>query len=89
LIVVAGLLFAGGHLNSVAISMGGWRGTVVYAVYYLIPHLEWFDVRDFIIHDWGTVEWLACLGATVYGLLYSALLLICTWMVFVRKMVTL
>ena len=52
-IVVVGILFAGGHLNGIAIEMHGFRGALVYAIYYLIPHLEWFDVRDWIIHDWG------------------------------------
>ena len=88
-IVVVGILFAGGHLNEVAISLGGLRGTVVYVLYYLIPHLEWFDVRDYIIHDWGRIEWLAWGGATMYGLLYSALFLSCAWAIFRRKMVAL
>ena len=88
-IVVAGILFAGGHLNTVALGMGGFRGTLLYAIYYLIPHLEWYDVRDYIVHDWGRIEWLAFGGATVYGFLYSALFLACAWLVFRRKMVTL
>jgi ABC-type transport system involved in multi-copper enzyme maturation permease subunit len=88
-IVVMGILFAGGHLNGIAIEMHGFRGAVVYAVYYLIPHLEWFDVRDLIVHDWSPIEWLACAGATVYGLLYIAMLLACAWLIFRRKMMTL
>ena len=55
--------------------MRGCAGGIVYAIYYLIPHLEWYDVRDFIIHDWGRIDWLACGGATIYGLLYSGFLL--------------
>ncbi len=47
------------------------------------------NVRDWIIHDWGSIEWLAWAGATVYGLLYSAMLLACAWLVFRRKMMTL
>ena len=69
--------------------MGGLRGTIVYAIYYLIPHLEWYDVREYIIHDWGKIEWLACGGAAVYGMLYSAMLLGCAWLVFRRKTLTL
>jgi ABC-type transport system involved in multi-copper enzyme maturation permease subunit len=88
-ILVVFILFAGGHLNGIAIEMHGFRGALVYAIYYLIPHLEWFDVRDWIIHDWGSIEWLAWAGATVYGLLYSAMLLACAWLVFRRKMMTL
>ena len=88
-IVVAGILFAGGHLNSVASQMRGALGITVSSIYYLIPHLEWFDVRDLIIHDWGQIEWLAWGGATLYGLLYTAFLLGLTWAVFRRKTLTL
>jgi len=87
-VVIAGIMFAGAHLNGVAVEMGGWRGTLVYGVYYLIPHLEWYDVRELIVHDWGTIDWLACAGATVYALLYSALLLDVTWLLFQRRTLT-
>jgi Cu-processing system permease protein len=87
-IAVAGILFAGGHLNGVAIEMRGARGAIVYVIYYLIPHLEWYDVRDLVVHDWGMINWLVCLGATIYGLLYSALLLAATWLAFRHRSLT-
>src|SRR5580658_4849196 len=62
-IVVLGILFAGGHLNGVALQMPGFRGSVVYALYFAIPHLEWYDVRELIIHNWGLIDWLAWTGA--------------------------
>lgn len=88
-ICVLGILFAGGHLNRVALQIKGIEGTIVYALYYMIPHLEWYDVRDLVINDWGHISWLVCGGATLYGLLYSAVLLGLTWTVFRRKSLTL
>jgi ABC-type transport system involved in multi-copper enzyme maturation permease subunit len=88
-IIVLGILFAGGHLNGVALQMGGFRGSVVYAIYYAMPHLEWYDVREFIIHNKGLIEWLPCGGATIYAALYMALLLGCAWLVFQRRKLTL
>ncbi len=85
LIAIAGIMFAGGHLNGVAIGMRGIGGGIVYAVYYLIPHLEWYDVRDLVVHDWGAIDWLICGGATIYGLLYTGFLLALTWALFRRK----
>jgi Cu-processing system permease protein len=85
LIVVLGILFAGGHLNGVALQMRGWRGSIVYALYFAIPHLEWFDVRELIIHNWGLIDWLAWVGASIYATLYIGILLGCTWLVFHRK----
>jgi ABC-type transport system involved in multi-copper enzyme maturation permease subunit len=90
LIVIIGIMFAGGHLNGIAIQMRGARGTFVYAIYYLIPHLEWYnDVRDLVVHDWPSIDWLIWAGATVYGLFYSAFLLCITWLLFRRKSLTL
>jgi ABC-type transport system involved in multi-copper enzyme maturation permease subunit len=87
-IIVPGILFCGGHLNTVAIHVGGVSGNILYAIYYCIPHLEWYDIHDFVVHDWGRVPWAACLGATLYSLVYSAFLLGATWMVFRRKTLT-
>jgi ABC-type transport system involved in multi-copper enzyme maturation permease subunit len=87
-IIVLGVMFCGRHLNGVAIRMGGYSGTVLYVIYYCIPHLEWYDVRDFVIHDWGRISWAACAGATLYGLLYTTFLLGATWLVFRRKTLT-
>jgi Cu-processing system permease protein len=88
-IVVLGIMFCGGHLNGVAVRMGGGGGNVLYAIYYCIPHLEWYDVRNFVVHDWGLISWTACAGATLYGGLYSAFLLTAAWLVFRRKTLTL
>ena len=88
-IVVLGILFAGGHLNGVALQIPGFRGQLVYAIYFAIPHLEWYDVRDLIIHNWGHIDWLACAGATIYAFLYMGLLLGCAWLIFRRGTMTL
>jgi ABC-type transport system involved in multi-copper enzyme maturation permease subunit len=97
-IVVLGIMFAGGHLNTLALQMRGFRGEVVYALYYAIPHLEWYDVRDFIIHNWGgsglrlvthNIDWLVWVGASIYAALYTGMLLGCTWLVFQRRTMTL
>jgi len=89
-IVVLGILFVGGHLNRVAAGMRGIGGNIVYAVYFAIPHLEWYyNVRDFVIHDWQKIQWQFVAGATLYGALYTGLLLGLTWLVFRRKTLTL
>jgi len=84
-ITVAGILLVGGHLNGVAARTPEPRGTLLSVIYFLIPHLEWYDVRELIVNDRGLVSWAACGGATVYAMMYSALLLYATWLVFRRK----
>jgi ABC-type transport system involved in multi-copper enzyme maturation permease subunit len=89
-ILVPGIVFVGGYINRVALGMRGIGGDVVYAVYYLIPHLEWYyNIRDFVIHDWDRIAWRYIAGATLYGALYSGFLLGLTWLVFRRKSLTL
>ena len=84
-VVVVGILLLGGHLNQVALQQSEPLRTVVYSLYFLIPHLEWYDVRELIAFDQNLIPWRYCLLATLYAAVYSALLLYATWLVFRRK----
>jgi hypothetical protein len=85
LIVIAGILLLGRYLNQIALKEPQPLGTVVYALYYLIPHLEWYDVRDFVIYNRPLIGWGDCALASLYGAVYSGLLLFATWLLFRRK----
>jgi ABC-type transport system involved in multi-copper enzyme maturation permease subunit len=84
-VVVIGILLLGRYLNQVALNQPEPLRTIVYAIYFLIPHLEWYDIRDFVIYDQGTIGWVDCFLATLYAAVYVALLLFATWLVFRRK----
>lgn len=84
-VVILGILFLGGHLNQVALQQPEPLRSIVYTIYFLIPHLEWYDVRDFLVYDHGLIGWGNCGLATLYAWTYSALLLFATWLVFRRK----
>ena len=84
-VVVLGILLLGRYLNQVALQQPEPLSSLVYGLYFLIPHLEWYDVRDLIIYDWNPVGWLDCALATLYAAVYMALLLFATWLVFRRK----
>jgi hypothetical protein len=71
----------------VALSLPEPSQSIVYSVYYAIPHLELFDLRDLIIHDWPLVPWKFFGLAILYALAYTALFLIGTCLVFRRKTV--
>jgi ABC-type transport system involved in multi-copper enzyme maturation permease subunit len=85
LIVSVGILFVGQHLHKVASRLPEPSAAIVAALYYAIPHLEFFDVRRLIIHNWPLIAWSDVGLATVYGLAYSALFLLAAGMVFRRK----
>jgi hypothetical protein len=86
--IVVGILLLGGHLNTVALNQPQPVGNITYAVYFIIPHLEWFDVRDLVVYDWHPVPFLDCLLATIYAWVYSAIFLFLSWLAFRRKALT-
>lgn len=85
LVVTAGILFVGRHLNKVAAQMDATTGAFVSGLYYAIPHLELFDVRDLIIHNWPLIGWNIWGIAVAYALAYMGLLYFGAWLAFRRK----
>jgi ABC-type transport system involved in multi-copper enzyme maturation permease subunit len=84
-VVCASILLVARHLNKVALKMSEPLQTVVQAVYFAIPHLELFDVRDLIVHDWGMIPWLVWVAALGYAAVYAALFLGLACVAFRRK----
>ncbi len=81
---IFGILILGRHLNMFAVQQPEPLRSIVYGIYFLIPHLEWYHLRDFILYGF-VASWGACAMAVLYAAVYSALLLFATWLVFRRK----
>jgi hypothetical protein len=75
----------GRHLNTVASRMTEPASSLLSVIYYAIPHLEFFDVRELIIHTWPLIAWTDIGRATLYGLAYIAFFLLAACLVFRRK----
>ena len=84
-IIVLGILFIGRHLNKVALQLSEPGRSIIYSLYFAIPHLEFYDVRDLIIHSLPRISWTVVGLATLYGICYTALFLFVTWLIFRRK----
>ncbi len=84
-VVVAFILLLGRHLNKLAIPLPEPRRSFLYGLYYAIPHLELFDVRDLIIHDWSPIAWGVCGLAILYASAYAGALLLGACLVFRRQ----
>ena len=87
-IVVAGILFLGRHLNTIALHNAEPLRGIIYTIYFIIPHLELFDVRERVVNDWGLVNWLDCGLAALYAAAYTSLFLLLSWLGFRRKSLT-
>jgi len=86
-IISVGLLVVGGHLHRLAGQMSEPSASILTAIYFLIPHLELFDMRELIIHDWPMDPsiWVDTLLVTLYGLAYMSFFLLAGCLVFRRK----
>jgi len=84
-VVILGILVLGGHLNQVALQQREPLRTVTYTIYFLIPHLEWYDTRELIAFDQPLVPWRYCAGVSLYAAMYCGFLLFGAWLAFRRK----
>ena len=84
-VVIIGILMLGRHLGKLALQMHGPAQTVALAVYYVMPHLEFYDLRDLIIHDWPLVQWSIVGFVTLYGAVYAVAFLGLACFLFRRK----
>ena len=84
-VVVVGILALARHLNQVALRQTEPLTSIIYTIYFLIPHLEWYDVRDLIIHGKGLIGWVDCGLASLYAGFYSAIFLCAAWLAFRKK----
>jgi Cu-processing system permease protein len=87
-VLTLAILVLGRHLNKIALKMSEPGQSIVYAIYYGIPHLELFDVRDLIIHEWPLIKWSVIGIAVLYAAVYSAIFLYVGSVVFRRKALT-
>src|SRR5262249_49682221 len=86
-VITVGILLLGRHLNKVALKLSEPSQSILYALYFPLPHLELFDGRDLIIPGWGAVPWAILAMALGYGSVYAAFFLGLTCLVFRRKAV--
>jgi ABC-type transport system involved in multi-copper enzyme maturation permease subunit len=86
---IIGILLLGEHLNKVALRQPQPLQAILYTGYFLIPHLEWFDIRDRVIYDQAPIAVVDCGLAALYAMAYTGLVLFLAWFVFRRKTLTL
>jgi ABC-type transport system involved in multi-copper enzyme maturation permease subunit len=83
-VIIGGILFISRHLDVVATTLHEPLRTVVNLLYYTVPHLEFFDLRDLIIHNWP-IAWKYILLALLYASAYIGVFLLGACLVFRRK----
>ena len=87
-VIVAGIMCLGRYLDAVALSRPEPFRSVIYAIFFAIPHVEIpFEMRNLIIHDWPLIGWNFIGLDALYLLAYTAFFLAAACLVFHRKAV--
>ncbi|MBN2162616.1 MAG: ABC transporter permease subunit [Pontiellaceae bacterium] len=63
----------------------GWRAGALWGIYHIAPHLELFDMRARVLHNWGALDIGTFLGTMAYGLIITAAFIGFSWALFRRK----
>jgi ABC-type transport system involved in multi-copper enzyme maturation permease subunit len=87
-IIVVGILGIGSHLKTIALQQPEPMQFILTLVYFVIPHLEWFDLRDFVVYDQSLVSWTALALATGYAAVWTGIFLLLAWLGFSRRNLT-
>ena len=87
-IVVVGILGLGSHLRTIALQQPEPMQFLLTLIYFVMPHLEWFDLRDFVVYDQSLVPWLDVALATIYAAIWTGIFLLLAWLGFRRKNLT-
>lgn len=73
------------RLPHLAVLDSGFRQYALLFIYHLAPHMEFFDMRRRLVHDWGAAPWGAVLIAVTYALFYSSAWLAAGWLAYRHK----
>ena len=74
------------RVPELAAEAAGWHRAALMCAYYALPHLELFDLRQRLVHDWEAMPLAPFLMVGAYGILVSAALLALGWLAYRRKM---
>jgi len=87
-VLVTAILTIGRYLDQLALSFHEPARSIVYSLYFAIPHLEWaFGLRNLIIHDWPVDAWAFYGLDILYSLAYIGIFLLAACLIFRRKAV--
>lgn len=85
-IAAMGIIWLEPHLNTVALHAGGAVGSALYALYFLLPRIDWaFLTREQLVFQNPLPGPLVFGGAMLFYAGYSAALLLASWLLFRRR----
>lgn len=84
--IIAAILCVGRYLDQMATALHEPGRTIVYTLYFAIPHLEWpFELRNRATFDWLPIPGSVVVLTTLYMMAYMGFFLVAACLVFRRK----
>lgn len=68
------------RVPELALHAQGWRQTSLFVLYGFLPHLELFDMRQRVIHQYGILPWNVFGLILLYGLVLVSIMLCFAWL---------
>ncbi|MDA3924307.1 MAG: ABC transporter permease subunit [Kiritimatiellae bacterium] len=75
ILVVFAMLLFGASLSALAATQNLVAKTVLNIANAIAPHIEFFDMRQRLVHEWPAVSWLVCAAVMGYAAVYSTVCL--------------
>ena len=85
MLVLIGMLLFGQRLPLLMDAQPAPGKWVIGLFYWLGPHVEFFDLRQRVVHDWPPIRWGVCAAVLAYAATYAAACLAFAACVFRRK----
>ena len=71
-LLIVGMFFYGQRLPSLAATQSPPGRAVLTLLHWFAPHMEFFDMRQRVVHEWPSIGWGVCLAVLVYAVGYAA-----------------
>lgn len=84
-VILPAMFFFGRRLPDYAQNVSGFMRVLMKMSYWILPHVEFFDMRQRLVHGWGSVDATVFLAVVGYGLAYVVALLALAHVLFRRK----
>ena len=84
-VLLPAMFFFGRRLPEYAQNVSGIARVLVKVSYWIFPHVEFFDMRQRLVHGWGNVDAWVFLAVVGYGTAYVVVLLALAHVLFKRK----
>lgn len=84
-VVVGGMFTIGQRLPELTAGQPTALRALVRLLYTLAPHVEFFDLRRRVVHEWGPVGWQVAAAVMLYAVAYAGACLLLAGLIFRRR----